>query len=251
MAFKDNYDSHDHSLEILEIIYGYDSFLDSLTTIADMGCGAGFDAQWWAELYTRDDPPEPRNYTVYAVDQSINQIDQDILDKNPNLFAIEGDFEKYAVVPRKLDLIWSHDSFQYAKNPYECLSNWKKSMNANGMLILSLKQMTYSHHGKLVIESRHQQLFNYNILNLIYMLAINGFDCSDAYFYRKENTPWLYAAVYATNIDPLPITTSWHELAERSLINESLMQSVNRYGYARLEDLVVTWLDKNHYKITI
>ena len=83
------------------------------------------------------------------------------------------------------------------------------------------------------------------------MLAINGFDCSDAYFYRKENTPWLYAAVYATNIDPLPITTSWYELAERSLINESLMQSVNRYGYARLEDLVVTWLDKNHYKITI
>jgi len=117
------------------------------------------------------------------------------------------------------------------------------------MLILALPQLTYSYNGRLVIESRHQQLFNYNILNLIYMLAINGFDCNDAYFYRKENTPWLYAAVYATDIDPMPPTTSWYELAELSLINESLVTSVNRFGYARLDDLVVAWLDKNYYKI--
>ena len=39
-------------------------------------------------------------------------------------------------------------------------------------------------------------------------------------------------------------------LAERNLINDSLQNSVNKYGYARLEDLIVTWLDKDYYKIT-
>ena len=215
-----------------------------------MGCGEGRDVEWWAGLETRDDPPEPRNYTVYAVDQSIKQLDHDILARNPNIIPIEGNFEKYGIVPTKVDLIWSHDSFQYAVNPYECLTAWKRTLNVNGMLILSIPQMTYSYNNRLVIESKHQHLFNFNVLNLIYMLAINGFDCNDAYFYRKDNTPWLYAAVYATDMEPLPPTTSWYELAERSLINETLSRSVNRFGYARLEDLVVTWLDKNFYKIT-
>ena len=55
MAFRNPYESHDHSLHTLELIYGYDSFLDSLTRVADIGCGSGFDAQWWATLETRDD----------------------------------------------------------------------------------------------------------------------------------------------------------------------------------------------------
>ena len=75
MFFRNPESSHEHSLEILNVIYGYDSFLDSLRVIADMGCGGGLDSKWFAELWTRDEPPEPRNYTVYAVDQNIKQIE--------------------------------------------------------------------------------------------------------------------------------------------------------------------------------
>ena len=50
MAFKNAYASHDHSRGILDLIYGYDSFLDSLSIVADFGCGAGLDAEWWATL---------------------------------------------------------------------------------------------------------------------------------------------------------------------------------------------------------
>ena len=52
--FKNGYDSHQHSLEVLNLLYGYDSFLDNLKVIADMGCGRGYDAQWWAQLTTRE-----------------------------------------------------------------------------------------------------------------------------------------------------------------------------------------------------
>jgi hypothetical protein len=81
------------------------------------------------------------------------------------------------------------------------------------------------------------------------MLAVSGFDCRDAYFYRKQNTPWLYAAVYATNTT-LPENPTWHDLAEKNLINDSIINSVNKYGYAKIEELIVCWLDKENYRIT-
>ena len=84
----------------------------------------------------------------------------------------------------------------------------------------------------------------------MYMLAVSGFDVRDAYFYRKKDTPWLYAGVYATDVSDLPEHPSWYDLAERNLVNNSVIQSVNKYGYAKLEDLVVSWFDKNLYQIT-
>ena len=82
------------------------------------------------------------------------------------------------------------------------------------------------------------------------MLSISVFDCRDAYFYRKRSTPWLYAAVYASQHEPLTQQATWYDLAERNLVNDSVINSVNQHGYARMEDLVVTWLDKDYYKIT-
>ena len=37
MAFRNAYESHEHSLQVLDLIYGYDSFLDSLSRVADFG----------------------------------------------------------------------------------------------------------------------------------------------------------------------------------------------------------------------
>jgi SAM-dependent methyltransferase len=247
--FKNAYYSHEHSLEVLNLLYGYDSFLDNIQTVADMGCGAGLDAEWWATLMTRDEVPEPRNYIVYAVDQNMKQVDTDILRRCTNIIPIENNFEE-RVIPRQVDLIWAHDSFQYALDPFKCLSVWKQTLNKDGMLIMSVPQGTYVHNNNLIIEQHSRQYYNYNVLNLIYMLAVSGFDCNDAYFYRKENSPWLYAAVYASEHEPLTQNASWYELAERNLINDSMINSINRYGHARLSDLVVAWLDKNYYKIT-
>jgi hypothetical protein len=247
--FKNAYASHEHSLEILNMIYGYDSFLDNLTAIADMGCGAGFDSQWWAILTTRDNPPQPHNYIVYAVDQQINELDHDIANL-PNVNPINRNFEEERILPRNVDLIWSHDSFQYSRNPFKCLASWKGQLNINGMLLMAVPQTTYMLNNKLTVANYSNQYYSYNILNMMYMLAISGFDCRDAYFYRKENTPWLYIGVYASEHDPLTQDATWYDLAERNLINDSVINSVNRYGYARMEDLVVSWLDKNLYQIT-
>lgn len=246
-TFKNPALSHEHSLKILNTLIEYDSFLDSLQIIADMGCGSGLDANWWATLETRDEPREPRNYMVYAVDRNITKLESGIKNTN-NLRFIQADFEE-PCIPRKVDLIWSHDSFQYARNPLKCLASWKTMLNENGMLLMVVPQTTYIENNRLVVSNYSHQYYSYNLLNLTYMLALSGFDTRDAFFYREPDSPWLYAAVYASQHDPVPDNASWCDLAERGLISDSLIESVNRFGYARLEDVVVRWLDKDFYRI--
>ena len=230
-------------------MYGYDSFLDSLTVVADFGCGAGLDVEWWATLMTRDDPPEPRNYLVYGVDKNISQVTDDIRSL-PNVKLLEANFERDWVIPRKCDLLWAHDSFQYATNPLQTLKFWNQQMNENGMLMLSIPQSTHYAYNRLQHNSYSGVYFNHNIVSLIYMLAVNGFDCRDAYFYKNANNEWLHAAVYKTSIEPMdPSKTSWHDLADLNLINDSAMDSLNRYNYVKQEDLVTVWLDKDFYRI--
>ena len=48
--FRNGLESHAHSLDFLELIMRYDSFLDSVTTVADFGRGLGYDVQWWDTL---------------------------------------------------------------------------------------------------------------------------------------------------------------------------------------------------------
>lgn len=246
--FKNVQESHEHSRETLDILYGYDSFLDSIEIVTDMGCGRGLDVDWWARLQTRDDPPEPRNLLCYAVDKNIQSIDKSILDLE-NVRAIECDFESYKL-PRKSDLIWCHDSFQYAVNPLQTLAHWHSQMNTDGMLILIIKQNVAYEYNRLVNRGYNYQFYNYNLINLVYMLAVSGFDCRDAYVKKEENNPWLHVAVYKTDNAPMdPATTSWFELADKNLLHDSVVESLNKYNYVKQEDIVYPWLDKDFYRV--
>lgn len=245
--FNNSYESHQHSLKVLNLLREYDTFLESLSVIADIGCGCGLDTKWWAELTTRDTTPEPLNYLVYAVDQNIKQVEQDVLQLK-NVTPVHGNFED-RIIPRQVDLMWAHDVLQYAKDPFKCLATWKSTMNVNGMLILSIPQTTYIKDNRLVVTSHSGQYYNYNLLNLMYMLAVSGFDCRDAYFYREQNSPWLYAAVYATQNPPFEERPSWFELADTKLVNESVINSLNKYGYVKLDEILVCWMDKENYFI--
>lgn len=245
--FRNSQASHEHSLKILNYIYEYDSLTDSIKVVADMGCGDGLDVKWWATLSSRDDPPEPHNYIVYAVDKNVHEIDHNVASL-PNVYTISGDFET-RVIPRQVDFIWAHDSFQYAKNPWKCLTTWKETINVNGMLAMAIPQSTYIKHNKLVTNFYSDQWYNYNLANLMYMLASTGFDCRDAYFYREADSPWLYVAVYASEHKPMP-GVSWYELAEKQLVSDSVINCINKYGYVKLDEVVVSWLNKENYIIT-
>ena len=248
-TFKNALESFDHSKPIRDLLYQYDSFLDSLEVIADYGCGAGLDLEWWATLMTRDDPPEPRNYLCYAIDTNIKQIDTKLYNYD-NIKIIQADIEIDQPVPRQIDLLWCRDTFQYMINPLNTLRMWNENMSVNGMLILSIPQSVHYEHNRLNNISRNGWYYNYNVVNLMYILAVNGFDCRDAYFYKDINDSWLHAAVYKSDVLPMdPKTTSWHDLIDKNLLNQSVKLCVEKYGYVKQEEIITTWLDKDFYQI--
>ena len=241
--FKDKYESHEHSMRVLDLISMYDGFMDSLTVIADMGAGSGLDINWWATAETRDEPPQPYNYVCYAVDKDVSKLTN--LPKN--VHVIQGDFEE-RLVPRSIDVLWCHDAFQYALNPLATLKNWNAQMSTNGMLCLVVPQTSNYQYNRYMNRVYDGCYFNYNVCNLLYMLAVNGFDCRDSYMYKAPNDPWIHLAVYKTDIAPMdPGTTRWYDLAEKGLLHDSLIASIEKHGHLRQEDIVLPWLDRDFY----
>ena len=136
--FTSEEESHNHSLEVLNLLYQYNDFMDSVSSLCDMGCGTGADLEWWATRMAEDDN---ENYIPLEINcTGIDTLDHiNISEKYDNIEYITADFEKY-ITNTKYDIIWSHDSFQYALNPIQTLKNWNSMLDESGMLVLILPQ---------------------------------------------------------------------------------------------------------------
>lgn len=245
--FSTPYQSHEHSLKTLSLLRQYDQFFENLSSVADMGCGAGHDIHWWATQEDLSyDPPVPFNFNCYAVDRSLKNI-QAVMPEN--VHTVEADFENRVVLPKPVDFIWCHDAFQYCVNPLNTLKLFNQQLNENGMLYICVPVNRYLEFGRVTKRTANYEYFEYTMPNLVYMLAVNGFDCRDAYFLKESGDTWLQAAVYKTGIEPMdPRETSWYTLSEHNLLNDSMKESLNKYGYVKEDDLIFGWLDKDwHY----
>lgn len=237
-----------HSLSILNLIQQYDTFLESLKIIADMGCGTGEDTDWWATLMNNEDPPQPYNFSVYAVDRDASKLAQVPNLKNIHKFNSKYDIENLFPVP--VDFIWAYNSLQYSANPIHTLRMWNSYMNTNGMLVVTVPQDTGIEYYKQYSRGINGCIYHYTPLMLIYMLAVNGFDCRDAYLLKQFNDPWIQIAVYKSNVAPMnPETTTWFDLAEVGLIHPSIVDSLNANGYVKQEEVCMPWLNKELYFI--
>lgn len=244
MMFSSPELSHEHSLQTLNALYEYDDFMQSISTLADMGCGAGFDLEWWATRTTRDETRTPLNIRCTGVD--INS-ELPIAHKYKNVQYISQDFEKPIVVHKqKFDVVWCHDSFQYVINPFETLANWWEVMHEDAMMILILPQTTNIEFNTQAYDQRDYCYYNWTMVSLLHLLAVSGFDCASGFFKKDAADSWLHAVVYKSKIAPMdPRTTSWYKLAELDLLPESAVNGINRHGYLRQRDLVLPWLDKS------
>ena len=237
-----------HSETILSEIRNYDAFLDSLRNIADMGCGTGEDIHWWATLETRDDPPKPYNFNCFAIDTNESKLSQ--VPNLPNIHKYNNNFSAYPIFPVTIDLMWAHDSLQYSHNPLETLKAWNKSMTVNGMLVVSIPQTNGVEYNKYYSRTYEHCFYNYTPTSLIYMLAVNGFDCKDAYLLKRFQDPWIQMAVYKSGIEPMdPATTTWEDLIKTDLLHPTVVNSIRKHGHIRQEEIIMPWLDRENYYI--
>lgn len=236
------------ALDTLELIQQYDTFLENIKTVADMGCGAGLDSEWWATLINNDDPPEPYNFKVFAVDRSEAELTK--VPVHANITRVHKDFTKPTLFPIKMDLVWAHDCLQYSTNPLETLKFWNEVMNVNAMLMLTVPTHSGIEYNRYYSRTYQGCFYHFSPVNLIYMLAVNGFDCNDAYLQKKFNDPMIKLAVYKTKVAPMdPATTTWKDLIDKKLLNPSVVRSLMNHGHIRQEEIIYPWLDRENYFI--
>ena len=236
--------SHQHSLETLNCLYEYDDFMQSITTVIDMGCGAGHDLEWWATRTTRDEAARPLNIRCIGLDHAEELA---MSRKYKNIRYVSKDFEEpFPPQKNKYDVVWCHDAFQYAINPVATLSNWWSAMSDGGMLTVIVPQSTNLEFNVQAYDQYDYCYYNWTMISLIHCLAVAGFDCGSGFFKKKPTDAWLHAVVYKSAHKPMdPKSTTWYQLSELDLLPESAMRSIQRHGYPRQRDLLLPWLDKS------
>jgi len=243
MTFSHPGDSHLHSLELLEWLYEYDDFMESIRTVVDLGCGTGEDLVWWATRTTNDDNPQPLNIACTGADLAESLM---VAQDYPNIAYQSADFEGKIQKPEQgFDILWCHDAFQYARDPLGTLSRWWHMASEGAMLSLTVPVTQRIHHRQLAYELPPGQYFHHSMVSLIYMLASTGWDCAAGFFKQVPTEPWIHAIVYKSEHGPLdPRECSWHRLVELNLVPESAEASIFAHNHLRQQDLVVPWLDR-------
>jgi hypothetical protein len=242
-VFSGPQESHQHSLSILSALQEYDEFMESIRTVVDLGCGSGLDLEWWATRTTREENPQPLNINCVGVDQ---QERLPVAHNYSNITYQRTNFEKIIHPPKDqlFDVLWCHDSFQYCITPIDTLRLWRNIGSDGCMLAVSVPQTTNLVHNQLWVQQTSGVYYHYSLVSLIHMLCVSGWDCHTGYFSKQPNAPWITAIVYKSQYEPMdPATTTWYDLADKKLLPDSAIKSINAHGYLRQEDLLIEWLD--------
>ena len=239
-------DSHTHSLDTLNLLAEYDDFMESIGTVADMGCGQGYDLDWWANRNTNEDAPQPLNIQCTGIDIK-NTFDKKY--KSPNINIVEADIEDSKLDHNQFDVIYAHNILQYCINPLQTIGHWWDLARDNGMLSIAVPESTLIERNKVVADQYSHDYYHWSLVSLMHMLAVNGWDCNDGFFKKERNDPWIHAVVYKKPSFKKLVyrTATWFDLAEQNLLNESAVESLNQFGMVRQQDLKLTWLNKRVY----
>lgn len=243
-SFGSPHEKHEHSFKnVLSYMYEYDDFMDSVGRVIDLGCDVeATDMLWWANATTRDETQTPLGIKCVGVNtfEKLNV-------KHSSISYQNHDIESLNRVKRTFDIVWCYDQLQYLLNPYQALSNWWHIAEKDAMLVIAVPQTvnTEYHIQEYNLSLGHK--YHYTMPQLIYMLAVSGWDCRSGFFKKTPGDSWLYAIVYKSNVEPIdPKETNIYKLAEQTeLLPQCAVDGIHKYGKLRQRDLILPWLDKS------
>jgi hypothetical protein len=144
------------------------------------------------------------------------------------------------------DILWCHDSFQYAQAPVKTLSNWWHLASPGAMLCLAVPVTQRIHRGQLDYYLPAGSYYHYTMVSLINMLAMTGWDCKSGFFKKNPTDNWLHAVVYKSDHAPFNLKkTRLYDLVDAKLLPDSADKSILAKGFLDQKDLVLPWLDKS------
>lgn len=235
-------DSYAHSLKTLEILNQFDDFKRSIKTMADLGCGSGRDLQYWANMQDYDEDGLPtRDLDIKCIGfdldcERIKPRRDNIKYKNFDLNSTDLMWS----VP--FDVVWCHNLMQHLYSPVEFLGRVNRSMSMSGMFYLcvpSTVSVLY-HTFQNYTPSMHYNTFT--VTQIIYLLALNGFDVKDCYISKHKYDDFIEVIAYKQS-DPLPYTTTWYEMVDRELLSDNMKEIVLKNGILSDQGIVARWID--------
>lgn len=238
-------------LPVLNLLGEHNDFMDSVENVAVMKSGVGIDAAWWADYQKDpDNPKKSYDIKVHAVDENVIITNAN---KRKNIIGYKNPIEDTGLKNNSIDVVWANDALRYSPDPFKTLSHWWNILEENSMLCLSVPQTAYIDDlSRWQVFGYSGNYFSWNIVNLIQILATCGFDCRDAHFKQTRHDPWIWAAVYKSNIPPMdPKTTTWYHLLEHQLTPSSLDECISKLGYVRHEFLRVEWINHSIYDLSV
>jgi hypothetical protein len=242
-------ESHEHSLETLTVLNQYQDLMDNIKTVADMGCGQGLDATWWAGLH--DINGRNRNIKVNAIDTA---LDPGMTMQHPSIQYHTVDFSQTGLGSNSQNLIWAHNSLQYSLSPISTLMHWWDLLTVDGMLVVTLPfnfyVNTHNEHQNVSSVYTNGNYFNWTMGNLIIALAATGFDCRQAHFKIDKQRGWLHASVYKLAATPNP-QANWYDLCEKKVLPLCIEEAILKNGTFRDSDIVVNWIDRSQYILNL
>ena len=244
-SFTSQEQAFQHSKKhILDLFYQYDDFMESIGRVVDLGCDTeALNMLWFANATTRDEQELPLN--IKCVGQS--DIDK-LLVKHNSISFQKGAPELLSKTKKKFDILYCYDTLQFIVDPYQALRNWWNIANKDAMLVIAVKQTTNVEFNVLEYNTQMNYKHHYTVPILLYMLAVNGWDCKGGFFKKAIDDPWIYVVVYRSDIKPMnPQTTNLYNLIEDTeLLPDVAVKSIEKYGMIRQKDLVLPWLDSNN-----
>lgn len=236
------------SMPVLQLLGEHHEFMESIKNIAVINDTTGEDCAWWSDYRLGDEPKSQYNISVFTEKNTVRNAN-----KRPNIKIHEKDMSKTGYKSETFDIIWANNCLQKSINPFETICHWWDLLKTDGMLCLSVPQNNYIDDlGRWQIHSYSGEYFNWNIINLIQVLATCGFDCRGGHFKQKQHDTYIWAAVYKSNISPMdPKTTNWYHLQEKMLTPASIDECILKLGYVRHEFLKVEWLDHSIYDLAV
>jgi len=240
-------ESHKHSLETLNILDGFIDFKCSINDLLDIGCGKCYDLSWWVNINDGDlKNPQPLNIKCVGLD-IIKPSNKESM--HENIYFVEHDFNSTDRLPfsdRKFDVVWCHDVLQYAHNPLKLLGAINYQMATNSMLYICVPSTVNVLHGKFHNYTFSKYYSTFTMTQLIYLLALNGFDCKNGYFKKNAYEDIIQIVTYK-NTEPFDYVSSWYNLLEENVFSDNISKIISSKGYLTDNGLVTTWLDGEVY----
>lgn len=238
----DTQQSHEHSLVALEMLNQFDDFKRSIKHMADFGCGKGLDLEYWANMRELlEDGTEGRYLNFNCVGFDLNA--ETNIPSRDNIkyknFDLNKDEPMWSV---KFDVIWCHNVMQYIYSPVEFLGRVNRNLSKGGMLYLCVPSTVnvLQHRFQHYTPAQHYNTFT--VTQVLYLLALNGFDVKDFYLQKRKYEDIIEVIVYKER-DPLPYSTTWYSMVDQDILNDNMKELVLKNGILSDQGLVTTWVD--------